>query len=136
MSKEELIKKFLVVDETKILEENLKLASELIFLTNNGEILFKINEDELSIKERILLYMLGKKYAFEAKLVDEENIGLDELSKQLRVGKESMAARIADLRNERKIKNVKRGEYALQIYDDIKKFLMCILKKFDKTKKR
>lgn len=135
MSNEDLIKKILVVNETRILEENLKLASELIFLTNNGEILFKIDEDELSIKERILIYMLGKKYAFEAKLVDKESMGLDELSKQLGVSKESLAARLSDLRNERKIKNVKRGEYELQIYD-IKKFLMSILKKINKTDKR
>ena len=131
MSKEDLIKRILVVDETQILEEILKLVSELILLTNDGEIIFKIDEDDLSVKERIILYMIGKKFAFDAKLVSDEKTNLDELSRKLGVSKGSLASRIAELRNERKIKDEKRGEYKLIIYD-LKKFLLEVKKKLSK----
>ena len=131
MSKEELIKDLLVVDEMALLEDILKIASELISLTPKGEILFKINKDELSVKEKIILYMIGKQFATEAKLIDNDHVNLEELSTFLRVSKGSLASRIGELRNERKIKDVKRGEYELFPYD-LKQYLLEIKKKLRK----
>ena len=128
MSKEKLIKDILVVDEMTLLEDILKSASELISLTPKGEILFKINKDELSVKEKIILYMIGKQFATEAKLINDHRVNLDELSTFFRASKGSLASRIAELRNERKIKDVKRGEYELFPYD-LKQYLLDIKKK-------
>ncbi len=115
--KAELIKKYLVADEGELWKETLEIAKDLIFLSKNGEIHIKKNISTLSIKEVILLYMVGKKFAFEAKLAQDESVSLDEISGNLKIDKKNAAARTADLKNEGKIKSIGRGIYSLVIYD-------------------
>ncbi len=129
--KAELIKKYLVADEGELWKETLEIARNLIFLSKDGEIHIKKNISALSIKEVILLYTVGKKFAFEAKLAKDESVSLEEISENLKIDKKIAAARTSELKNEGKIKSIGRGIYSLVVYD-IKTTLEDIRKKYDK----
>jgi len=116
MSKEEKIRKTLVVDTQAIWDKTVEKASKLIMLTDQGDVYFKINKAKMTNKEIVLLYMIGKKFALEGNLVETEEANLDELSEFIGINKQNIAARISELKNEQKIKLVNRGHYVLQSY--------------------
>jgi len=116
MSKEDKIRKILVVDEHTIWEKTLEQVSKLIMLTEEGDVFFKVKKSDMTNKDIILLYMVGKKFSFEGKLVESDTVNLDELSEFLGINKQKVASRISELKSEQKVKLVNRGYYSLQTY--------------------
>lgn len=131
MSKEEKIRKTLVVDTQTIWDKTVEKASKLIMLTEQGDVFFKINKANMTNKEIVLLYMIGKKFALEGNLVETEEANLDELSEFIGINKQNIAARISELKNEQKIKLVNRGHYVLQSYI-IEKTVNQLIDKYSK----
>jgi len=128
VSKKETIRKALLIREEENLKELVSLASKVIGITENGDILLKIQGKEISLKEKILLLLIGKKFAHEAELSDDCVITLDEISRNLNADKKISSARISELVRERKVRFKDRGKYEVVFYD-IKSFLENIISK-------
>jgi hypothetical protein len=112
--KENGLKKMIIeemtVDYSNALEKIFDLAKQFIRITKNGkvDILFK---DKLSGKEKILLYLIGKLYAKEAGFAATDDVENKELMDELGIPKGSLLPWLKDLRDENKIKQVKKGRY-------------------------
>lgn len=112
--KENGLKKMIIeemtVDYSNALEKNFDLAKQFIRITKDGkvDILFK---DKLSGKEKILLYLIGKLYAKEVGFAATDDVGNKELMDELGIPKGSLLPWLKDLRDENKIKQVKKGRY-------------------------
>lgn len=100
----------MVVNRANALEKNLDLAKQFIGITQEGkiDILFK---DKLNGKEKILLYLTGKLYANKAGFSDAYEVGNKELMDELGCTKGSLNPWLKDLRDTKKIKQIKKGKY-------------------------
>jgi hypothetical protein len=99
----------MTVDYASALERNFDLAKQFIRITKEGkiDILFK---DKLSGKEQILLYLIGKLYAKEASFVATDDVGNKEFLDELGIPSGSLLPWLKDLRDNKKIKQVKKGK--------------------------
>ncbi|MCL7389077.1 MAG: hypothetical protein LZ173_03975 [Thaumarchaeota archaeon] len=80
----------------------------MIGLTKNGKIIFKINRRKISISDQILLYLAGKKLAYEAELVESDTCSITELRDELGINEKVIGARLSEL-----IKNRKQIDWKL-----------------------
>ena len=116
----------------KLLDISMKKVN-LIRITKDGkvDILFK---DKLSGKDQVLLYLIGKLYAKEAGFVATDDVGNEELINELGVPKGSLFPWLKWLRDENKIKQIKKGRYS---YHSIPEYLVeKTLKRIEGTLKR
>jgi len=100
----------MTVDYSNALEKNFDLAKQFIRITKEGkvDILFK---DKLNGMEQILLYLIGKLYAKEAGFIATDDVGNKELKDELGVPEGSLLPWLKELRDKKKIKQIKKGRY-------------------------
>jgi len=113
MSKEALaekIRKKLVI-ESEITDEVIDKASRLIGLTKEGKIIFKIDRGRLSIADQVLLYLIAKRLAYEAELVDRDSCSLSELAQELGISVRVVAARLSELLRKNLVERLETGTY-------------------------
>lgn len=110
----------MTVDYGNTLEKNFELAKQFIRITKDGKI-DVLHKEKLNGKDQILLYLIGKLYAKEAGFVATNNVGNEELVNELGVPKGSLFPWLKWLREENKIKQVKKGRY---VYHEISENLV------------
>lgn len=111
--KEDLRKRILqemTVDYSEVLEENFELAKQFIRLTKEGEVDILVKE-KVTGQEKILLYLVGKLYAKEAGLTSSDEVGNQEFLENLGIPEGSLLPWLKSLRDENKIKQIKRERY-------------------------
>jgi hypothetical protein len=111
--KENLRKRILeemTVDYSEVLEQNFDLAKQFIRLSKEGDIEILVKE-KVTGEEKILLYLTGKLYAKEAGLAPTDEVGNEELLKNLGVPSGSLLPWLKSLRDEAKIKQISRERY-------------------------
>ncbi len=114
IKKESALKKKIIeemtVDYSNALEKNFDLAKQFIRITKDGkiEVLYK---DRLNGKEQIILYLIGKLYAKEAEFTSTDDVGNNELLNELGIPSGSLLPWLKELREENKIKQIKKGKY-------------------------
>jgi len=101
----------MTADYSNALDKNFDLAKQLIKITKDGKV-DVLHKDEFSGKQEILLYLAGKLYAKEAGLIKTEEAGNKELMEELGIPKGSVLPWIKDLRDHKKIKQIKKGKFA------------------------
>jgi hypothetical protein len=104
----------MTVDYANALEKNFNLAKQLVRITKDGKV-DVIVKDELTGKQNILLYLIGKMYAKEAELSATNDVGNQELLNELGVPKGSLLPWLKDLREENKINQITRGGYVYHV---------------------
>jgi len=113
-NKENTLKKRIIeemtVDYANALEKNFDLVKQFIRITKEGKIDILL-KDNLTGPEQILLYLIGKMYAKEAGLSTTDDVGNQEFMDELGVPKGSLLPWLKKLRDENKIKLIKRGKY-------------------------
>lgn len=94
---------------TNALDKNFELAKKFIRITSEGfvEVLVK---DKISGKEQILLYLIGKIYAKEARLSVTEEVENNEIMRELGIPLGSLLPWLKSLKEENKIKPVRKGK--------------------------
>ncbi len=97
-------------DYSNVLDKNFELAKRFIRITSEDsvEILVK---DKITGKEQILLYLIGKIYAKESGLSLTEEVDNNELMKELGIPLGSLLPWLKSLKEENKIKPIKRGKF-------------------------
>lgn len=113
--REELIKQLYIIDEEEIFDKYIKEFRKWIALTKHGKVILEQTTTNLPQKLRVLLYIIGKKIAFEAKLVKEDIVTTEELSSELDLSGKVVSARASELKKENMIKEVNKGIYQLNI---------------------
>lgn len=114
-SKAEKIKEMLVVDDEKILEDLLKRARKFIALTRDGKVYFQIERGRIPKLFQVALYLVAKKFAYEAGIRDTEGVTIDELSKDLGETDKLISAMLSDLLSRGLIDRVERGVYSVSL---------------------
>lgn len=104
----------MTVDYSSALERNFDWAKLYIRITKDGKvgILFK---DQLSGKEQILLYLIGKLYSKEAGFSPTDDVGNKELMDELGIPRGSLLPWLKDLRDKNKIKQVRKGRFTYHV---------------------
>lgn len=100
----------MTADYANALEKNFDLAKQFIRITKAGKVDILL-KDNLTGPEQILLYLTGKMYAKEAGLSTTDDVGNQEFMDELGVPKGSLLPWLKKLRDENKIKLIKRGKY-------------------------
>lgn len=95
------------VDYNNILEKNFMLAKKFIRITTSGTIDI-IYKGKLSTNEKLLIYLIGKKYAKEAGLTEFADAANNELKNELGMPEGSLLPGIKIIRDKRMIETVKR----------------------------
>jgi len=100
----------MTVNHSSALEKNFDLAKQYVRITKEGkvDILFK---DKITGKDQILLYLIGKLYAKEAGLIPSDDVDNKELMNELGVVKGSLLPWLKELRDNKQIKQIKKGQY-------------------------
>jgi hypothetical protein len=97
----------MTIKHSTILSESFELAKQYVRLREDGLVDLLVR-DKLSGKDQILLYLIGKMYAKEASLTNDENVGTTELLDQLGVPEGSLFPWLKELRDSNQIRQVKR----------------------------
>jgi predicted transcriptional regulator of viral defense system len=106
------IKKHLVVDEEKLLDDSLERLKKVVVLTKEGNVHFVVDRRSLSDRQLIALYLIGKRYAHEAHIIQEQFIDLNQISKDLLLDLKVSAARLAELTHQGLVERHQRGKYS------------------------
>jgi hypothetical protein len=97
----------MTVNYSDNLQKNFEMAKQFIRITRDGQVDI-LNKDKLSGTEQIQLYLIGKMYAKEAELATTDEAGNNELMEQLSIPVGSLLPWLKQLRDAKKIKQVKR----------------------------
>lgn len=100
----------MTVNYAGVLEKNFDLAKQFVHITKDGRVDVR-HKEKLTGQQQILLYLIGKLYAKEAALVVTGDVGNKELMNELGIPEGSILPWLKDLREKKKIKQVKRGRY-------------------------
>lgn len=124
----------MTVDYSNALDKHFDLAKQFIKITKDGKVDI-LRKDKFSGKEQILLYLIGRLYAKEAGFIDTEDVGNKELMDELGIPRGSILPWIKDLKDNKRIKQIKRGKYTHHNISTnwIEKTLTSAEKKIKKT---
>ncbi len=111
MKEEEIIRNKLKVSKNQILENLLKKVAQFIKFTDDGDIFFIPPKDQLTEKEQIGLYLIGKYYAYREGTIKKKEVSNSELSTNLGIKPKNLSARLSELKDRNYIKSEKRGEH-------------------------
>ncbi len=120
------IRKALIVDDAKLQEELLQRVAAHLRIDKRGHVVF-LDPTRYRLKDQIALYLVGRAYATEAKLIDDDAASLSEISTAIGADYRVLSARISELRNEGKVEAPARGKSRIvfarvpQILNEIEK---------------
>ena len=122
------VKEELTVTEINNLGKNKEKVKQLLGITADGRIVFKIDLSKLLAKEVISLYMIGKVYAQIAGYVETETVTNKELIEALRFPEGTIGYTLKELRDDKIIIAEKTGVHRIS-NDKIGVVLDSIFKK-------
>lgn len=125
----------MTVDYANALEKNFKMAKQFLRITKEGKVDVQ-RRQELTGKQQILLYLIGKMYAKEADLSDTDEVGNNELMNELGIPIGSLLPWLQYLRGKKIIRQTKKGRYTNHSVslNAVEKILKDIEKKLKKSK--
>lgn len=109
-------KSILIADTSEILKNVKDLASNLFKFTPEGDVIYKINKENLTNSESIFLVCLEHTLLFEEQLIDNPNINTETICEKLFINKNQANARLSDLVKTNVLKRIDRGEYKINLY--------------------
>lgn len=131
MTEKEILKK-LLIDESETLLRTVQ-KSEKIFKIDKktGETIFVAPRAKLADREKIAIVLLGRYFANRLELSESETLTTKDVASQVGMDEATTSARLSDLRRERIVEPVSRGEYRIS-YANSDRILDEILNKLEK----
>jgi len=108
MTDPEKIRKTLMVDEARLQEELLQRVAAHLRIDKQGRV-WILDPPRYRLKDAIALYLIGRNYALEAKLIEDDTASLSDIATSLGADTQVLAARLSELRNEGKVEAPARG---------------------------
>ena len=123
----------MTVDYAAALTRNFDRAKGFVRLGKEGKVDVFV-KDKVGVREQILLYLVGRVYANEAGLADNDDVGNEELTSELGIPSGSLLPGLKGLRDENKIRQVKRDRKVYHTIppNQIERTLVAIQKKIGK----
>jgi hypothetical protein len=100
----------MTIDYASVLEKIFDLAKQFMRISKEGKVDVLI-KDKINGKEKIILYLIGKLYAKEGGFIATDDVGNKELAEELGIPEGSLLPWLKDLRDSKKILQVKKGRY-------------------------
>lgn len=116
-NKEDMIRDALVKEKDEVLKENLERAKNLLFLTEDGGVKFRVDVDDLTSQQQALLYAVGSWFSAEGGFRGEDGavISADQVHKNTTISsKDSAGTRLNELKKSGYLDSPKRGQYRMQ----------------------
>ena len=117
-----VIKKELIMNEQEIIMEILPKVKRLIRLTNDGKVILVADKSRIPKIYQLLLYLIGKRLAKMAELVESPDASIKELSEELGFPENYTRALLSELSSKNLITRSEKGLYnvkPLQIQEAI-----------------
>ena len=105
----EKIREVLVVNEAELQKELLQRVANHLRIDNKGRV-HLLEPTRYRLKDAIALYLIGRKYAYEAKLIEDDAATLSEISSALGASTQVVSARLSELRDGGKVEAPGRGQ--------------------------
>lgn len=126
MGLEDRIKDEMVVDTESILEEHFDIAKELFRIFKNGSVNVRDDFEDAPWKERILIYLIGQRYAFEAGKAETPTLSYAYFYARSDAGESTVRTYITGLQDDLIVeKDEENGEWKL-VPDNLPKALSRI----------
>ena len=100
MGLEERINDEMVVDADSVLDDNFDEAKQLFRIFENGEVDVQEEFEEAPWRERILIYLIGRRYAYEGGKVDTPGLPYEYFYARADVDKSTVRGYMNDLRDD------------------------------------
>ena len=127
MEKRKILERLLIEEEKK-LETIVSKAENIVRIDrNSGEPVILVPRSTLTVRQLIGAYMIGKYFSKELDLAETATVTTGELAEKLLLDLKVASARVSELKKERIIRSVSRGEYSIlfpgieALLDDIRK---------------
>lgn len=131
--KEEILKE-LLIDEESILKELVTKAKKIFKIDKkSGRTVLLIPKTRLTDRESIILTLIGRYFGNKLNLFDSNSMTIVDLAQELNMTKPSVSARTAELKRERVVEMLARGEYRIN-YTEISRLLDEISEKASGSK--
>jgi DNA-binding transcriptional ArsR family regulator len=106
----------LLIDKKTQIERIIQKVKGLIGIEKEtGDVNILISLGDLSDKEKIGLFFIGKYLAFEGKLISNPTVTRNELAEKFGLDKDAISARLSELKKEGIIKSTKKSMYDINI---------------------
>lgn len=120
--KEEILKE-LLIDEEAILKVLVNKAKEIFKIDKkSGRTVLLIPKTRLTDRELIMLALIGRYFANKLNLFDSSSMTTEDIAQELNRAKPSVSARMVELKRERIVEMLARGEYKIN-YTEISRLL-------------
>ena len=120
--KKEILKE-LLIDEGSILKELVNKAKKIFKIDKkSGRTVLLIPTTRLSDRELIVLTLTGRYFASKLNFFDSDSMTIGDIAQELNMTKESVSARTSELKRERLVETLTRGEYRIS-YTEIGRLL-------------
>ena len=131
MSEKDILGK-LLIDEKEILEGLVQKSEKILRIDKKtGDTVIVAPKSKLSDRELIAIILLSKYFSSKLNLVTSDTMTPSEISQKLGIEEASVSARLSDLKRERVVEMVSRGEYRIS-YANIERVLDDIQEKVAK----
>lgn len=131
--KEEILKE-LLIDEESVLKELVNKAKKIFKIDKkSGRTVLLIPKTRLTDRELIILALIGRYFANKLNFFDSSSITIGGVAQELNMATPSVSARMSDLKRERVIEMLARGEYRIN-YTEISRLLDEISEKVSVSK--
>jgi predicted transcriptional regulator len=109
-----LIREKFLVNEARIAEKALKNLEGRVSFDDTGEVLVN-DADQYKDRDRIALYLAGRKLAFLAQAAKEDGASGSEVAEKLGMDPKVVGARLSDLRKDAIVEQLNRGVYRVRL---------------------
>jgi translation elongation factor P/translation initiation factor 5A len=123
----------LMYDEDLEFERVVPKVKKLVLIKKSGEPVIVSDNEKFSQKEIIAVYLVGKYFANQLELTEDNSATIKEIAGGLRLKESVVGARIKELRDEGIIERVSKGKHRISTVR-LEKFLDGLLNKLNPSK--
>lgn len=111
MSEKDILEK-LLIDEEEILKRLVEKAEKIFRIDRKtGDAVIVAPKSKLIDRELIGITLLGRYFANKMKLASSDSMSVSEIAQKLGMDEKAVSARLSELKRERIVEMVSRGEY-------------------------
>ena len=113
LSEKEILEK-LLIDERETLKRLVEKSEKILRVDKKtGDTVIIAPRSKLTDRQLISIILLGRYFSNKLNLVPSEVMTIDEIAQKLNIDKDVVSARLSDLKRERIVEMVSRGEYRI-----------------------
>lgn len=109
----------MVVDTESILEDNFEEANELFRIFQDGTIDIEDNYEDIPWRDKIIIYLIGRQYAYEAEKVETPSLPYDFFYARVDVDESTVRRYMNELADELIVTKLEENEEWKMVVDNL-----------------